>query len=1167
MGNGFERHPGGGVRKIFSPHSRTRGVFDRGLPALGFLVLAIGLLASEGANASITLNSISIDPNPSSAFDYLTVTADGEDVNYYDTNPDTNFHASGGANPGGWNCLTVESDITGDINHIDMDFINEPGIGDCGGITGVAFLEYVSAVQSGEIYFYDIIDFGGSPPSFCRTKGDINSATMQAGVTYWLCIKTTANPWPLDADTTETRLWYNGLTDPNGIMTGYTDRSSEGIPLYYPVLKTYSPTQLTVINLGGNYSSDYLCKGDYSDANKNAFCSFQNPCTGGNCTIKGKIYSEGSGWSGEAQATITIGSVTDLDLNTLALPIYVMANSDFGAGVNETYRLHEPYGFSAYPSGGYAGRIQIDGELFKTCNADANCIQVVDTGFHTYTLYSTIGSYKYTGTFTRDLNTPAIKIYVPITYNIFDIYTDLSETSLLSCSSIYSVKNNMEAGSYGMISTFIHDEINGQAKAFDSNSVVPRNCYDEMSLSSMHYFRLARPTSVLFSDSTPLTAEYSWEEIIAMAFGGFTPDEAASDVWFLGYADSFVGTQSTQGYLNLYRLFEDSEAPHNGAVGLMETHADSVWQQDLYYSPLTDFTKPSMNEETYYYADANHYPGNLAIGDNVYCEARLLSHGFVTNAVYINLIANDNVLLGQSSITPYVNYTRTMDTVTGTSVGNLVYHKFEDVDPGGAATIRCAFRTVNTLGKSSGWVFSNPRQMLASRETTAGGASILVKDEDGTVSQLRHKSQRTGDENYFDIIYYDFDSLAVGYNTKDNPFTIRSGSSYALTQDRNATALTWIAGKYFYANIGGTLDLSLYLPDADASDQTPVIESGRTQQLKDEAKIKCSAEFYDKDLDANKFYFKFWTNASGNSDSPICFSDGTAYTTNCGNEDSIYYIPETDCLAQTYQKYSSVGFYSECGSANDCEAEVFFYYKDCVPAGSTLGYCQIEITDSNGNTGYYLTSVPLEAQEYNPSAECALYNVGNDDSPKVAVYSEELSYAECSVTVAEVLAPNFYDFNAYFLGNFMPYRTHTFSVGTGRRTLFYRLDTTELLHDFMQENAYVDTGIASDSKVWAKGLDVDFTSTLYGNFTGRITTIILQSTAETYNIPGEYSEEDFDELFEWVDGLASGMMTNPIKTIQGNFFTFLILVFLAIIFAPLAIMAALAQAKQGKQGG
>ena len=77
MGNGFERHPGGGVRKIFSPHSRTRGVFDRGLPALGFLVLAIGLLASEGANAAAFPDTATCITTPTISFP-ATATIDSQ---------------------------------------------------------------------------------------------------------------------------------------------------------------------------------------------------------------------------------------------------------------------------------------------------------------------------------------------------------------------------------------------------------------------------------------------------------------------------------------------------------------------------------------------------------------------------------------------------------------------------------------------------------------------------------------------------------------------------------------------------------------------------------------------------------------------------------------------------------------------------------------------------------------------------------------------------------------------------------------------------------------------------------------------------------------------------------------------------------------------------------
>ena len=43
--------------------------------------------------------------------------------------------------------------------------------------------------------------------------------------------------------------------------------------------------------------------------------------------------------------------------------------------------------------------------------------------------------------------------------------------------------------------------------------------------------------------------------------------------------------------------------------------------------------------------------------------------------------------------------------------------------------------------------------------------------------------------------------------------------------------------------------------------------------------------------------------------------------------------------------------------------------------------------------------------------------------------------------------------------------------------------------------------------------------------------------------------------------LGLGMMTDPIGTIQANFFTFLIIVFCIIVFVPLAIAGSVVAAK------
>ena len=1151
VGKRLKRGAPGGAEKI--------------LAATAFLLLAIAMMASGGY--AISLTGLEISPNPSSVFDYLTVTASGLDENMsgwwpYDGN---SSDWVGGGNEGTWVCQSFDVPISADLNSIYLNGVKYNGGSGTNCVEEFMLFEYDSATTVGDTLMQVSMfsTFGGNlcPESTNVGMHDFNNQVhLIADTKYWACMNyddagVTAVSY--GRDTSSIGKGYltliNGGYPPDGLPSGGNDRSYKGAYSLDIILKYYNPTRLTVIEADGNYSTDYLCEGDFADANKNAYCSFANPCQAGNCTIKGKIYSEESGWSGEAQATITIGAA-EVQANA-GLPIYVMATSNFGEGLNEKIRLHSPNYFSARPGAAYAGQIEIDGEVTQTCNNTWDCQTSIGTGTHIYNLYSTIGSYKYSGVFTVDLNSLYVKIHVPLAYTIFDIFTDDSSQTLLNCSSIYSLTNTDGVGSAGKITTYVNVSNN---MAFDSNKVIPRNCYSSAgnNINDMYPFAVPAPTNVSYADSTPADDELYPE----------------NGIWQKAYASLMAGisSQDREGYITKAILWEDTLQAYDG------TFSKIYEQPGGYYSILTDFTHASMNEETYFLLDANYYPDSLAIGDNIYCEARLESHNFVINDVNILLVANGDTIIGNYSTALYKQFYNNMPGSTASSLSNMVYHKFWDVDPGAAAIIQCAFQTRNSLGVKSGWAFSYPRQMYASKTSAAGGINIFVKDEDGTTLYYRHKSQLTGDENSFDVISYEpTPDTFTTFNTSENPISLSSGDSYALSQDRNNTAMTWIAGKSFFVEIGGELDLTLYMPDTDSSDNYPVISNIRVEQSTQKAAFICSSEYYDVDLDSNNVRFNFWTDASGSSLSPICFKDGATYTTNCGLKDtSTYYsIPSNKCHAQEYQEYSTIGFYSECGSDNDCTAEASFEYVNCVPAGSLTGYCEIAVTDSNGNTAYNLSSVPIAPQAYSPHAECSIYNYPAIDDEIIPetygrnlIYSELPNFVECEITVDEVLTPDF-NFTAYFMGARLTYYKSVYNEFRGRTTRVFKGETTQEVASFLAENGYINSAISSTEKVWDSGdLIVQITHPLYGYFSGEVDAVLITGDTPVGD-GGEYSEGNVDALYDLVDGLAMGMLTNPITTIQDNFFIFLLVVFLAIIFAPLAIMAALAQVKQGKQGG
>ncbi|GAH44793.1 unnamed protein product, partial [marine sediment metagenome] len=399
-------------------------------------------------------------------------------------------------------------------------------------------------------------------------------------------------------------------------------------------------------------------------------------------------------------------------------------------------KMHNFTSFSSTDSAWFQGRIKVDGVLTTTCNFEWDCQTNLETGTHTYELYSTIGGFLYTGHFTVDSDTTIVKIYIPITYNVFDIYEDDTEVSLVECNDIYSVDLAGDASKSRKITTSFL--INESETFLEDDIVIPRNCYTAAPYNINPIFPYALPGYSGVGDLSgiePLHIQYT------DATGGVDCENICLLGSHLlgGYgATTITGTRSRQGVLNFYKLDAVSEY----SPGTSQTWNGYVSQitdfyEDGQFSPLTSLFSPRMNIDSALFGDAVYNPGDFGTGEDVYCEARIFTHGYNAYDVNVLLIIDRNAIYDGYNFTPYKKYNSSLTGYTNNGWGNIIWNKFSDVNHVGE--IQCAFQVSNEIGYKSGWAYSKPRYMWGTNQSAANGIGLIVRENYGLPSQNLHR--------------------------------------------------------------------------------------------------------------------------------------------------------------------------------------------------------------------------------------------------------------------------------------------------------------------------------------------------------------------------------------------------------------------------------------------
>ena len=1085
----------------------------RSVLTLTAVILLFTLAGVAGAAPVIT--EINATPNPAYVFDLITIGSDGIDAvslnvayeeNAVDTKPTNKT----------WDCQSFVPSVSGNVTKI-------LAWGSVGRILGgLQVYDYVNSNETGALLSEQvdaITDSSGTTVWW----SDFTSFPVESGVSYWACFNeaSAAGGGPMGIDGIDDgNTWRGGIgaggVSENSAIDGFLDDT-----FYMPIkvyIDVYTDVKLFVKFPSGDYDSDYIAASEYVEGNPSV--ALANPCTE-TCTLQAKVYNETNGWSDEVQTILYLSDFSTASEGAHKTGIYINS-SDYSVG------LHNYTGFAAGSNGTLPGYILVDGAAIKTCNYDWNCLQEINPGTHTYGFYSVNGGQQYTGNFTTDANTNFINIYAPITYNIFKIWETDAQTSSVACDDIYSLTADGDVSTQQRLSTGWY--ISPDYLNWNNLNVVPQNCYSDLTLPANYAFML--PGRI--NPTEPAVFTYSGVDGI----GGTMYAQH-----FL--AGGITGTRNRNGFVNFYDLYATSTGTYNGYVARKTASAD-----DGDYSPITAISTPNMNIDSALYGDANYNPGDFALGDNVTCEAKLHSGGYVIYDVNFLLITDQNTIYAQSSFQPYKIYNPYMPEEQPSGAFNIVWHNFADVDTGHTGVIHCAIQTTNELGYKSGWVFSEPRVMYSSNYTATGGMNIFVKYEDGTTSYMGHESPYSSDLNYIDIYNWHHDPYYWGYDTADNPLTLFEGDGViAQTYDRNATRT---AGKVFNINRGDAFNINLYLADQDTHDQAPVAFAAQMyEQSAFGDRVYCKTNFYDKDLDWSDITFSFWTGNEGSLADPLCTNNiGFAYNSNCNPTDAPCMSPgATDVIM------------SDCGSDNDCYAETYFSKRGCasLASGETVGYCAMYVNDNNDNTTLVQASAALTVPTYQLFGICEAYSLIGSEKDSVIFTNSETGFVECLVGLDNVSEPSDLNWSVIFEGRSLAIIETIHDDYMDQDYFKFRVDATEELEALARVKS-------SDGETWEGDGTVFIQHSVYGSKDAAVHIAVTFVGNRVGGVSGDYTEAEFNELYYWIDGFVKDIMTNPIGTVQARFFEVLVITLFIIIFVPLLLIMGALEAKKRSEG-
>jgi hypothetical protein len=376
---------------------------------------------------------------------------------------------------------------------------------------------------------------------------------------------------------------------------------------------------------------------------------------------------------------------------------------------------------------------------------------------------------------------------------------------------------------------------------------------------------------------------------------------------------------------------------------------------------------------------------------------------------------------------------------------------------------------------------------------------------------------------------------------------------YAIDTNSNS-----IASKFFTVERGDTFNINLYLPTITSSNNAPVLSN--TGLWRDGERMRCKTNFYDKDLDWNGAFFKVWT-ASGDSSHPIIESfSHNAFTTNCN---------PADAPCTVYQAYSAADvnrnlFLNECGSSNDCYAQLYFDKPVSISGIETL-YCSVTLSDLNGNSATALSQITVTTSKtYDIYASCKSYALVDGKQEPVIFTAQDVGYAECEVGVGNVLVPD-RNFNVLLLDG-TPLQLLYAAANTddyGETTYVFKADASTTMFDYCAKHS--TDGETCDGKTT---MPVHITHPIYGSYDTSmdISIILTGGRAGGEDVTTAFTEAKFGGFIDFLTGLFFGLFTDPVKTVQDNFFFFILLFAAIIILAPLLI-AANAAANKFRGGG
>jgi len=219
--------------------------------------------------------------------------------------------------------------------------------------------------------------------------------------------------------------------------------------------------------------------------------------------------------------------------------------------------------------------------------------------------------------------------------------------------------------------------------------------------------------------------------------------------------------------------------------------------------------------------------------------------------------------------------------------------------------------------------------------------------------------------------------------------------------------------------------------------------------------------------------------------------------------------------------------------------------------------------DLNGNQTLSQASVSINVEGYEMFALCDAFAIIDGERESVIFTETDDGFVECEIGFDNLLRPDT-NFTVEFEGAVLSFLHTNFDEFFERDTHVYRAEVTDELDALARS-------LSTDGENWEGTGTVFITHPTYGSLDAIVQiavtfegTRLVKEEDEIIDFT-EVSLTDFTNWWNETGEMLQISLLDPIGWIQGNFFVFLLSVFLIVIVAPLILYAMFLTAFKGKQ--